>query len=352
MLQPQKVHAELRPIYVLAAIVIFVAGLKSASTIITPLLLAIFIAVISGQPVIWLQKKGLPKVIAIPSVVIGLIVVLSGVGGLVGSSLANFSENLPQYEESVVDFMTGSFALFEQLGMPVTMEQIQHSFDPGAVMKFTAGALNGLAGFMSNAFIILLVVVFMLFEMDDIPAKLKAISTNRNQPNNRPYEISRKIRNYLAIKTLTSFSTGLLITIWLWILGVEYAILWGLIAFLMNYIPNIGSLIAAVPAVLFAAVEMGSGAALWTGVGYLIINFVIGSVVEPKVMGEGMGLSTLVVFLSLIFWGWVLGSVGMFLSVPLTMVLKIIFESRDDTRNLAILLGTKKDASKYLDENP
>lgn len=348
----QKVFAELRPIYVLAAIVIFVAGLKSASTIITPLLLAIFISIISGQPVIWLQKKGMPKVVAILSVVVGLVVVLGGLGGLVGSSLAKFSDNLPQYEESVVEFMQGTFALFEQIGMPVSLEQIQHSFDPGAVMKFTAGALNGLAGFMSNAFIILLVVVFMLFEMDGIPVKLKAISTNRNQPSNRPFEISRKIRNYLAIKTLTSFSTGLLIAIWLWVMGVQYAILWGLIAFLMNYIPSIGSLIAAVPAVLFAAVEMGSGAALWSGVGYLLINFIIGSVIEPKVMGDGMGLSTLVVFLSLIFWGWILGSVGMFLSVPLTMVLKIIFESRDDTKNLAILLGTEKDALRQLSKNP
>ncbi|MFQ5519051.1 MAG: AI-2E family transporter [Mariprofundus sp.] len=134
-------------------------------------------------------------------------------------------------------------------------------------------------------------------------------------------------------------ATGIFISIWLAVIGVDYPLLWGLVAFLFNFVPNIGSIIAAVPAVLLALIQLGSGEALMAGVGYVIANVVMGNVVEPKFMGKGVGLSTLVVFLSLVFWGWVLGPVGMLLSVPLTMIVKLALESRADTQWLAVLLG-------------
>jgi AI-2 transport protein TqsA len=132
------------------------------------------------------------------------------------------------------------------------------------------------------------------------------------------------------------------------IIGVDYAILWALIAFMLNYIPSIGSIIAVVPALLFALVQLGWGGAIWTLVSYLVINNVLGVAVEPRMMGKGLGLSTLVVFISLIFWGFVLGTVGMFLSVPLTMTMKIIFEQNEKTRWIAILLGTTAEAEAHL----
>jgi predicted PurR-regulated permease PerM len=124
------------------------------------------------------------------------------------------------------------------------------------------------------------------------------------------------------------------------ILNIDYALLWGLLAFLLNFIPNIGSIIAAIPAILLSLIQFGPGIAIITSVGYLVINFVFGNVLEPRMMGKGLGLSTLIVFLSLIFWGWILGPVGMLLSVPLTMVVKIALDSSDDTRWIATLLGT------------
>ena len=143
----------------------------------------------------------------------------------------------------------------------------------------------------------------------------------------------------MAIKTLTSLATGIFVGIWLAILGIDYPVLWGLVAFLLNYVPNIGSIIAAIPAVLLSFIQIDMFHALFAALGYVIVNIVIGSVIEPRVMGRGMGLSTLVVFLSLVFWGWVLGPVGMLLSVPLTMILKIALEHNEDTRWIAVLLG-------------
>ena len=150
----------------------------------------------------------------------------------------------------------------------------------------------------------------------------------------------------MGIKTLTSLMTGLLVWIWLQIVGVNYPVLWGLLAFLFNYIPNIGSIIAAVPAVLLALVQLGLPGALWTAGGYLAVNMLIGNVIEPRIMGKGMGLSTLVVFLSLIVWGYILGGVGMFLSVPLTMIAKIVLEHNPRTRWIAVILGTREDARR------
>jgi predicted PurR-regulated permease PerM len=138
--------------------------------------------------------------------------------------------------------------------------------------------------------------------------------------------------------------TGLVIWLWLTLIGVDFAALWAMLAFLLNFVPNIGSVIAAIPAVLLALVQLGPGPALLTMVGYMVVNVVIGSLIEPKIMGRGLGLSTLVVFVSLVFWGYVLGPAGMLLSVPLTMVLKIALDSNPQTRPAAILLGPEIEA--------
>ena len=138
-----------------------------------------------------------------------------------------------------------------------------------------------------------------------------------------------------------SLLTGVVIALWLWFLNVDYAVLWGLMAFLFNFVPNIGSIIAAVPAVLLALIDPGPVAAFYAACGYLVVNVIIGNVIEPRVMGKGLGLSTLVVFLSLVFWGWVFGPVGMLLSVPLTMIVKIVLEEHPETNWIAVLLGTE-----------
>ncbi len=138
---------------------------------------------------------------------------------------------------------------------------------------------------------------------------------------------------------MVSLATGLLAGFMLWALDVDYFVLWGVVAFMLNYIPNIGSIIAAVPPVLLALITQGPLVAGIIAGGYLVINTVMGNIVEPKFMGKGLGLSTLVVFLSLIFWGWLMGTVGMLLSVPLTMIVKIALETSQEGRWLATLLG-------------
>ena len=185
-------------------------------------------------------------------------------------------------------------------------------------------------------------------ELDSFSIKTRAIAANSNISINYLNSIGKSIRHYLSIKTVTSFLTGLIIWIGLLIVGVDYAIIWALIAFLLNFIPNIGSIMAAVPAVMFALIQLGAGGAFWTIVIFVSVNMIVGNLVEPKIMGKGLGLSTFIVFVALIFWGFVLGTVGMFLSVPLTMAIKIMLEQKPSTKWLAVLLGTDEDAKSML----
>ena len=133
-----------------------------------------------------------------------------------------------------------------------------------------------------------------------------------------------------------------------WALGVDFPLLWAMLAFLLNYIPTIGSIIAAVPAVLIALVQLGPGEASATAIGFVGINMVFGNIIEPRLMGYGVGVSPLVVFIGLFFWGWVFGPIGMLLSVPLTMTLKLALESDKRTRWIAILIGSERDAEYAL----
>ena len=155
----------------------------------------------------------------------------------------------------------------------------------------------------------------------------------------RVQSVTDNINKYITIKTWISLITGLLATILLYIIGVDYPILWGVLAFLLNYIPTIGSIIALIPPAMLAFIQFGIGDTIFVVAGYLVINTVMGNILEPKFMGQGLGLSALVVFLSLIFWGWVLGPVGMLLSVPLTITIKIALDSSEETRWIAVLLG-------------
>ncbi len=218
--------------------------------------------------------------------------------------------------------------------------------DPDWAMGLIKTMVAEIGQWLSNATVILITVIFMLLEASRLPAKLRAAFGQGGAMQSHVDDIIENIRRYVAIKTRTSFLTGGLVTVLVFALGLDYPLLWGLLAFMFNYVPNIGSIIAAIPAVVLALVDQGLGMGVGTAIGYLAINSFISYVIEPRYMGEGLGLSTLVVFLSLVFWGWVLGTVGMLLSAPLTMMVKIILQDFDETRWIAVLLSAKAPGEK------
>jgi predicted PurR-regulated permease PerM len=327
-----------------AAFVIIVAGMILAKSIISPFLIALFIAIICAQPIFWLEKKRVPKGLAVLVVLIGILAIFFGFGYLIGGAISSFTSNAPDYEASLRT-ITDSFVNFlNSHGIKVSEDQLPKMFDTAKIFNLTVQAVNELVNMMGNAFLVFLTILFMLLELSSIPDKIRAVFKGPEESLEYLTTIMTSIRHYLGIKTIISIVTSILIYIALSIIGLDYAILWAIIAGLLNYIPNIGSIIAAVPALLFALVQLGLGSAVWTLVSFMAVNNILGNFIEPRIMGRGLGLSTLVVFMSLIFWGFVLGTVGMFLSVPLTITIKIILEQNEKTRWIAILLGTPKDA--------
>jgi predicted PurR-regulated permease PerM len=217
-------------------------------------------------------------------------------------------------------------------------------------MQSAASMLATAGGVLTNSFLILLTVVFILLEAAGMPNKLRMALSDADSSLASFEKFVTSVRQYLAIKTLVSLATGVIVAAGLLLLGLDYALLWGMIAFLLNYVPNIGSIIAAVPPILLAVIQLGPAYALIVALLYLGTNIVMGNAVEPRLMGKKLGLSALVVFLSLVFWGWILGPVGMLLSVPLTMIVKIALEVNDSTRWLSILLSSDAPATQSVDK--
>jgi predicted PurR-regulated permease PerM len=257
---------------------------------------------------------------------------------VIGSSLTDFRQEVPAYSQKLSAMSERAQQWLSLRGFEIDAQQWQNSFDPGAVMKLVGSTLASFGNVMTNAVMILLTVIFILTENIGFGEKLR-LARGKGVSAEWLSKFSGSVHSYLAIKAAISAGTGVIIFIWLTILGVDYAVLWGLLAFLLNFVPTVGSFIAAVPAVLLALVQLG---ALYAGLslgGFIVVNLVMGNVIEPRLMGKGLDLSPLVVFVSLVLWGWVLGPVGMLLSIPLTIMIKIALESQSETRWISVMLG-------------
>jgi AI-2 transport protein TqsA len=335
----------------LAALIVVMAGIKAASPIIVPFLLSIFIAIICNPLLKWGKQFRLPEAISISLIVVIILVVGLSLAGIVGASVNDFSQQLPEYKAKLTDNFSWLIGQLAAFNIHLNRELIMEHFDPGVAMGMVSTLLSGVGGVMANLFLIVLTVIFMLLEATTLPQK---VHLALNDPAMKLRQIDKfisSVNQYLAIKTVVSIGTGTLAGLLCWIVGVDHFVLWGVLAFLLNYIPNIGSIIAAIPAVLLALVDVGGlGAAIIAG-GYVAINTLMGNVVEPRYMGKGLGLSTMVVFLSLVFWGWLLGTVGMLLSVPLTMIVKIGLESSRSAGWVSVMLSDSASVEHLTSEN-
>lgn len=324
---------------VLAALVIVIAGMRAASDLLEPFLMAIFISIVCAPAINWLVAKRCPEAASVAIVMVGLLLVVVISMAVLGASVNGFMRQLPTYQAALNERAAGLLGGLAALGVDTDISALRERFDPGVVIGMAGRLMGQFGSVLGNALLILLAVAFILLEAARMPAKLIAATADASHGLDAFHRFADGVKQYLAIKSMVSLATGALVSLWVWLLDVDYPLLWGSLAFLFNYIPNIGSFIAAIPAVLLAWVLHGGLIASVVAGGYAAINITIGNFIEPRLMGRSLGLSTLVVFASLIFWGWVLGPMGMVLSVPLTMILRIGLDAHDDTRWIAILLG-------------
>jgi AI-2 transport protein TqsA len=330
-----------RFLVVLASFIIVVAGMKAAESLLVPFLLSLFIAVICSPPLIWFKQKGLPSWLALITIISTIVIASILIGAVVGSSISEFRKDLPEYQERLTLLTSGLFDRLNAAGLNIDVSQIREGFNPSAALSMAGNTLASFGNMMGNAFLILLTTMFILGEEVGFTEKF-AYARNSQKTLDAIRKFTQSVNRYMAIKTTMSLLTGFVIMVWLWILGLDYFVLWGLLAFLLNFVPTLGSILAAIPAVLLALIQLSVPEAALVGLGYVVVNVGVGNLIEPRVMGKGLDLSALVVFLSLVFWGWVLGPIGMLLSIPLTMTVKIALESFEDTRWLSIMLGSGK----------
>ena len=317
----------------LACLVIILAGLKAASAIVVPLLFAIFIAIIAYTPIQWLTEHKVPLWLSVILVLLSVVAVIVGIGGLVMQSAFELQAQQAFYEQRLGQLMADLLGWLESLGFEFASDITSWSdmLSPSQIWSLGLSTLSGISTTLSQGFLILLVFIFIIAESSSLPAKIHGIFQDRGHDTEWLNDFARNLNRYIGIKTLFSLLTGTLVTISLWIMGLDFPILWGMLAFMLNYIPNIGSIIAATPAVLLALIQLGPGYAGITVLIYVFINQLVGAFLEPRFLGAQLNMTTLTVFMSLILWGWLFGTVGMLLSVPLTMSIKLATDGREST---------------------
>lgn len=328
-----------RFLLVTAAFIIVVAGMKAAESLLVPFFLSLFIAIICTPLLGFMKRYRIPTGIAILLIVVMMVVVGIFIGAIVGSSVNSFTANIPEYQARLTVLSSGLQSWLSGWGIAIDPKLWREMVNPSAALTIAGNTLTSFGNIMTDGFLILLTVIFILTEEINFSDKLTHASTKSEKTLEALSRFTDSLNKYMAIKTLVSMATGVLVMIALAIIGVDYPILWGLLAFLLNFIPTFGSILAAVPPVLLAVVQLGVGEAFFIAIFYVLVNVIVGSVLEPRFMGKGLDLSSLVVFLSLVFWGWILGPVGMLLSVPLTIMVKIALENSEDTRWIGVMLG-------------
>lgn len=329
-----------------ASIIVIITGLKVAAPLLVQLLMALFIAIICMPSIRWMEDHKIPRSFAIIIVLAVILAFVYAVVALVGDSINAFNANKEFYIEQLGSRVKSMADWVASHGLIIENVNVASAFEKADIMSLVTLVLGGVGNIFSDFFIIFLCVIFILAETTSFPSKFAKAFVNAQDKMVHVNHVLSKIRHYLAIKAATSLLTGILASLALVFIGVDYPFLWGMLAFLLNFIPNLGSLLAAIPPVILALIQLGPIGVMWTGISFFAINNLVGNYLEPKLMGKMLGLSAFVVFLSLILWGYIFGAIGMFLSVPLTMMIKIALDTNEKTRWLGILLGPEEEAEE------
>ncbi|BCU53663.1 AI-2E family transporter [Enterobacter kobei] len=339
MTTPQPDKAGLHILLKLASLVIILAGIHAAADIIVQLLMALFFAIVLNPLVTWFLRRGVKRPVAITIVVVVMMIVLTALFGVLAASFNEFITMLPKYNKELTRKVLQLQDMMPFLHLHMSPERMLQRMDSDKMMAFATLLMTGLSNAMASIVLLVMTVVFMLFEVRHLPYKLRFALNNPQIHIAGLHRALKGVSHYLALKTLISLWTGAIIWLGLMLLGVQFALMWGVLAFLLNYVPNIGSVISAIPPMIQAFLFNGFYEFMMVGILFLVVHMILGNMVEPRMMGHRLGMSTMVVFLSLLIWGWLLGPVGMLLSVPLTSVCKIWMETTKGGSKLAILLG-------------
>tara|TARA_B100000925_G_scaffold256441_1_gene210275 strand:- start:1550 stop:2737 length:1188 start_codon:yes stop_codon:yes gene_type:complete len=357
----RNIEAGIRTLLTLATVVIVIAGLKAAGKFFVPFLLALFIATVSFPITAWLRRHKVPRFFAVITTVLVDFAFLAGVV-LIGMTLigdlqekweSKYQVESTQKLKQAEDWAVATIVKWSDIPELEARKNVRAYVTEDLTQQLSSIKVEDIVGlgtnvvgrvtsFLGSAFIVVLCTVFMLTEARMFGRRLSLIGEARGPNFERMLHAGKDIQRFLGIKTMVSLATGFLAGFLCWAAGLDFFILWGILAWALNYIPVMGSILAGIPPTILALVLMGWPSALAVGIGYVAINTFLGNFVEPMMMGRRFGISTLVVIVSVMFWGWVWGPVGMFLAVPIMMMLKVIMENSYEFRWIAVAISKEK----------
>ncbi|HSI61798.1 MAG TPA: AI-2E family transporter [Candidatus Saccharimonadia bacterium] len=352
---PVSVMQGLRALIILACLVVVIAGLKAGASFFVPIAVAFFLSVLSYPLMAWLMKKRVPHMLAL-FITVGVIVLCIGLLGWAAYGLLKeLSSDFPRHlmrlkgivEESAIWLekdagVGGAIKAVEQFNLQSLVEMGTRQDVMQSLASFAGSTFGTVAFFLGAHIVVLVLMMFTLMEAPGTQSRAEVVRNAGGPDFTLLMQSASDIQKYLGVKTLISAATGLLAFVWCWLFNLQYPLLWGILAFLFNYIPAVGSTAASIPAIIEALVNHGPGTAIGVGIGYGLINFGLDNFLQPMLIGRRFGISGLVIVLSVLFWGWVWGPIGMFLAVPLTMMMKVILENTQEFRWVSVAMAKKK----------
>ncbi|RXE56748.1 transporter [Methanoculleus taiwanensis] len=336
---PPTISPPVRLLAIGAGIVILFGGMRAASSILGPLLLAVFLAMVTVPLLRWLERRGLPTAAASGVLIAGLIAASVALAAFVGVAFNQLVEALPAYQEQVQVRLSDLQSMLAASGVDTASLQLFDLLDRGMIIGQLAAFFRSLSTAVFDLVLILIGTGFLLLEASRLSTGIEQRLGPKSPLVGRFRQSSRILIDYVVVRTKVNLITGIGVGALLYALGVDFALLWGLLTFVLSYIPYIGLALAALPAAILAWLELGPLAVVIILVGVTIVNFIAESILFPQMAGEGLDLSPFVVLASVIFWGFILGAAGVFLAVPLTLAVKMLLENWHETRWLATLMS-------------
>ena len=328
-----------RFLLVAAAVAVIIVVLKMMSSFLVLFLQAGFLAVISAQPVSYLARRKVPRVVAVLLVVLVIFILIALVVTLLVTGVRQAGADLYRYQSRVQTLLAELAEPLARAGFEVPLGEVETFLDPKEAVRTAARLAGDLGGIIARLIFVMLIVIYSLLDAPKIKRRLQAMArTGEDSTERDAAHFSGMMYRYLIIKTWISLGTGLTAGLLIAIIGVDYAMLWSLLAVVLNFIPQVGSVIAAIPAILLAFLTLGVAPGFLTMGSFLLANIIFGNILEPRFLGIGFGLPVAMVLFSLVFWGWIFGATGVFLAVPLTMSLVFALQRAGGAENLTYLM--------------
>jgi AI-2 transport protein TqsA len=332
----------LRVMLVLAATVVVLVGIRLGAPILNPILFAVVFSLLFSPLYSWLRRR-LPSGLALLIMLVILTVLFVGLFFILGASISKFSERVAFYTAQLNGQVDSLDALLDRSGL--SNVDVREVVKPSALAGALGTVLSGIAGFLSDLFLILMIMLFLLGEGPAMMNTLRASVAEDNQQVARLTAVGQNVVLQFGLRAIVNLVTGAGVTVMLFLLGVDLALLWGILTFFLSFIPYIGLVLAVTPAVVLALAEFGVSRAVLVIVGVIVINILAENVLSPMMMGRGLNISPTIVFLSFIIWAWLLGGPGAFLALPLTLFVAVMFDTFPETRWLASLIGVSSPGS-------